>query len=104
MHNLSRYYIHLFVNEFGQVEGKLNAISQTNETYISLSQNVVVDSFEKGDEIFEVKREIRFINSFRFVSSSLEKLASNLTSDQLVNMRKFYSDAKCFELLRKKGV
>ena len=55
---------------------------------------------EEGKEI-NVKRELRFIDSFRFMASSLEKLSSNLKIDQYVNLKKYYSGNKLSLLLRK---
>ena len=37
------------------------------------------------------KRELRFIDSLRFMTSSLNKLSSNLNIDQFVNLKKYYS-------------
>ena len=38
----------------------------------------------------DVKRELRFIDSFRFMASSLDKLSSNLKIDKFVNLKKYY--------------
>ena len=45
---------------------------------------------EEGKEV-NVKRELRFIDSLRFMASSLDKLTSNLKIDQFVNLKKYYS-------------
>ena len=49
------------------------------------------------------KRELRFIDSLRFMASSLDKLSSNLKIDQFVNSKKYYSDNQ-LSLLSRKGV
>ena len=55
---------------------------------------------DEGKEV-NVKRELKFIDSLRFVASSLHKLSSNLKIDQFVNLKKYYSDNQLSLLLRK---
>ena len=55
---------------------------------------------KEGKEV-NVKRELRFIDSLRFMASSLHKLCSNLKIDQLVNLKKYYSGNQLSLLLRK---
>ena len=100
MHNLSKYDAHLFVKDFGLVDGQLKAIPQTDETYISFSQYIKVGEITVSKSI---NMELRFIDSFRFMSSSLAKLASNLSDENFKNLSKYYQDDQ-FKLLRKKGV
>ena len=44
-----------------------------------------------------------FVDSFRFMSSSLEALTNNLNKDQCKNLKKFYGDRQ-LDLLKRKGV
>ena len=62
----------------------------------------MVDKFvnKEGKEV-NVKCELRFIDSLRFMASSLDKLSSNLKIDQFVNLKKYYSDNQLSLLLRK---
>lgn len=99
-HNLSGYDAHLFIKKLG---GKINCIPTNEEKYISFSKEVLVYSFEKDDKKINVKRKLRFLDSFRFMPSSLDSLVSNLNNDQCVNLKKYYS-GKQFDLLRRKGV
>ena len=55
---------------------------------------------EEG-KVVNVKREFRFIDSVRFMASSLDKLSSNVKIDQFVNLRKYYSGNQLSLLLRK---
>ena len=55
---------------------------------------------EEGKEV-NVKRELRFIDSLRFMTSSLDKLSSNLKINQFVNLKKYYSGNQLSLLLRK---
>ena len=48
-----------------------------------------------------VKRELRFNDSLRFMASSLDKLSRNLKIDQFVNLKKYYSGNQLSFLLRK---
>ena len=54
----------------------------------------------------EVRKNIklRFIDSCRFMASSLDKLASNLDDDQCKHLREFYKEEEVFRLMRRKGV
>ena len=47
---------------------------------------------------------MRFIDSFRFMSTSLDALIKNLDPEQCKNLKKFYSDRRKFDLLKRKGV
>ena len=99
---MSGYDSHLFIKKLSG--GKLKCIPNNEEKYISFSKEIKVGEFiNKEGETTEVKRELRFIDSFRFVSSSLDSLSKNLTKDQSKNIRSYYS-GKRFDLLLKKGV
>ena len=88
-HNLSGHDSHLFIKTLGNSEGDISCIPNNEENYISFTENFIVDKFvnEEGKE-FKVKRELRFIDSLRFMASSLDKLSSNLKIDQFVNLKK----------------
>ena len=77
-------------------------IPSNEENYISFTKQVIVDKFvnKEGKEV-NVKRESRFIDSLRFMASSLDKLSSNLKIDQFVNLKKYYSANQLSLLLRK---
>ena len=86
----------------GNSEGDISCIPNNEENYISFTKQVIVDKFvnKKGKEV-NLKREFRFIDSLRFMSSSLDKLSSNLKIDQFINLKKYYSDNHLSLLLRK---
>ena len=72
------------------------------KNYISFTKNVFVDKFvNKEEKEVNVKRELKFIDSLRFMASSLDTLSSNLKIDQFVNLKKYYSDNQLSLLLRK---
>ena len=99
---MSGYDSHLFIKTLGNREGDISCIPNNEENYISFTKQVIVDRFvnEEGKEV-NVKREIRFIDSLRFMASSLDKLSSNLKIDQSVNLKKYYSGNQLSLLLRK---
>ena len=71
-HNLSGYDSHLLARN-GE---KINCIPNNEENYISFSKEVVVDEFSnKEGKHVQVKRELRFLDSFRFMSTSLGRFS-----------------------------
>ena len=106
MHSLSNYDTHLFVRELSKCPGKLNVIPETAEKYISISKSLKVGEYfhKKQEKTMPINRELRFLDSFRFLPSSLDKLASNLTSDKLHNLRNCYPEENEFQLLQNKGL
>ena len=101
-HNLSGYDSHLFIKTLGNSQGDISFIPNNKENYISFTKQVIVEKFvnKEGKEV-NVKRELRFIDSLRFMASSLDKLSSNLKIDQFVNLKKYYSGNQLSLLLRK---
>jgi hypothetical protein len=82
MHNLFGYDAHLFIKRLG---GNIKCIPQTDERFISSSKEVTVGQDDKGKRI---KRELRFIDSVKFMASSLDSLLGNIAS--YPNLGKFY--------------
>ena len=84
-HNLSGYDSHLFIKTLGNREGDISCIPNNEENYISFTKQVIVDKFfnKEGKEV-KVKRELRFIDSLRFMSSSLDKLSNNMKLTNLL--------------------
>ena len=106
-HNLSGYDTHMFIKDLAETPGKIDCISKTEEKYISFSKTIVVDTFSKNGKKIEVKRKIRFIDSLKFMASSLEKLVNNL--DHFPNLQRYFNDGDSLrsaqlELVKRKGV
>ena len=108
-HNLSGYDSHLFIKNLGFSEGNIDCIPNNEEKYISFSKK---NTYPKkaldanGDIFYEQKpiyHAIRFIDSFKFMATSLEKLVNNLPKDDCINLSLYYSGDK-FNLLARKGV
>ena len=101
-HNLSGYDSHLFIKNLGVTEGNISCIPINEEKYISFTKKIVVGAFiNEEKKIIEIKRDIRFIDSFRFMSSSLASLTDNLDEFPILSK---YCKGRKLELLRKKGV
>ena len=101
-HNLSGYDSHLFIKNLGKSEGNINCIPNNEEKYISFTKQIIVDKFinKKGEEK-EVKRDIRFIDSFKFMAASLDSLVKNLPKESFNNLTEFYKGDQLNLLLRK---
>ncbi|XP_048588392.1 uncharacterized protein LOC125572222 [Nematostella vectensis] len=103
-HNLSGYDSHLFIKNLGTSKGKINCIPNNEEKYISFTKQIVVDTFtNKEGKPVEVKRDIRFIDSFKFMSASLDSLVSNLSKESFKNLTSYY-EGEQLQLLLRKGV
>ena len=103
-HNLSGYDSHLFIKNLGVTEGNINCIPNNEEKYISFSKDIVVGEYtNKNDKVITIKQQLRFIDSFKFMPSSLDKLVENLDKNCCVNTGKFYK-GKQLSLLMRKGV
>ena len=97
-HNFSGYVSHLL----GNSEGNSSCIPNIEENYISFTKQVIVDKFvnKEGKEV-NVKRELKFIDSLRFMAASLDNISSNLKIDQFLNLKKHYSGNQLSILFRK---
>ena len=78
-HNLSGYDAHLFIRELGAHTSDMEVIAKNKEDYIIFSIKVPVDSYiDKNGEEKDKLTELRFIDSFKFMSSSLDSLTKNI--------------------------
>jgi hypothetical protein len=106
-HNLEGYDGHLFIKNLGVNSGDIKCIPKTEEKYISFTKEVVVDTFKNKDgKKKEVKSELRFLDSFKFMASSLDKLTKGLGKDDFENLDLVTSHhtTEQREILKKKGV
>ena len=101
-HNLSGYDSHLFIKNLSTSEGKINCIPNNEEKYISFTKQIVVDTFtnKEGKQV-DVKRDIRFIDSFKFMATSLDSLVTNLPKEAFKNLMSYYEGEQLESLLRK---
>ena len=102
-HNLSGYDSHLFIKNLGFSEGNIDCIPNNEEKYISFTKRIQVGSYIKKGEAIALHHKIRFIDSFKFMAASLDKLVNNLPKDDFGDLKKHYTGEK-FNLLTRKGV
>ena len=82
-HNLSGYDAHLFIKELGRKFNKndIGDIAENKEKYISFNVKINIKLAgvrdKDGKEVYK-NIKLKFIDSFRFIASSLDKLARNL--------------------------
>ena len=85
---------------------EISSVFQTYEgKYISFSKDIVVGEYEKDGKKHEIKHQIRFLDSFKFMASSLEGLVRNLAKSDLskfIQTKKEFG--KKYELMTKKGI
>ena len=86
-HILCGYDIHLFIKDLAatdkSVKNSIDCIPNTKEQCISASKYILVNGKRK---------EVRFIDRFKFVNSSLVNLASKLKSEQFIECNKLNFD------------
>ena len=79
-HNLSGYDAHLFIRELGRhSRDTMEVIAKNKEDYVSFSVEVAVDKYvdKLGNEKDKLIK-LRFIDSFKFMATSLDSLTRNL--------------------------
>ena len=102
-HNLAGYDAHFIIKEVSNAfEGDINLLPITKEKYISFTKHVFNTLDRKGKKCIK----LRFIDSFKFLNASLDKLASFLSKDKLRITQREYCNlsAENFDLLTRKGV
>ena len=78
-HNLSGYDTHLFIRILGAHTSDMEVTAKNKEDSISFSIKVPVEKYiDKNGEEKDKLIELRFIDSFKFMSSSLDSLTKNL--------------------------
>lgn len=104
-HNLKNYDAHLFIRHLALNGERIDIIPSNFERYISFTKflpvEVVTDS--RGCQR-TIHLQLRFLDSFQFLTCSLDTLASNLDSQQCRTIRKFFPSDIHFNLMRKKGI
>jgi hypothetical protein len=90
LHNLSGYDAHFIVPQLGRDNGNIDVLATSTEKFISFSKKVG-------------KIKLRFLDSFRFMPSSLMKLSENLKRADLKETRKLVPEEN-MDLVLQKGI
>ena len=78
-HNLTGYDAHMFIKELAKHGSKMGVIAKNIKDYISFSVNVEVDKYiNKNGEERSKEITLRFIDSIKFMRSSLDSQVNNL--------------------------
>ena len=103
-HNLQGYDAHLFIKQLASLPGELRCIPSTEEKYISFSKDIKVGEYRsrKTGKMVPLNFEIRFIDSYKFLQTSLANLVSNLQPTDFINTKREFKQHT--ELITRKGV
>ena len=104
-HYLQGYDAHLFIKQLSKLNGGLSCIPSTEEKYISFFKKIKVDEYQSSDRgTVSLYLELRFIDSYKFLQTSLANLVKNLQPDDFYNTITVIQEPKALELLTRKGV
>ena len=112
IHNIAGYDSHLFIKELGFSEGDINCIPNNEEKYISFTKKIQLGTYDKlvinkqGEKMLEERplyHQLRFIDSYKFMPTSLDSLVNNLPKEAFYSVKREYGE-KNLELLTRKGV
>ena len=100
-HNLRGYDSHFIMQQIGEIANKHGYTNKKGEKQ-DLNINAIPNNMEKYMAFMSGNR-LMFIDSFQFMSSSLDKLASNLPKDDIIYTSEAFKGER-LDLLSKKGV
>ena len=105
-HNSARYNTHLFIKELAEHFEDIGVIAKNKEDYYTFSVNFAVDRYiDKNGEEKEKFMELRFIDSFKFMATSLDSLTKILVNRGGKRLKGFeeYLETQ-YVLLTRKGI
>ena len=94
-------YCHFIMQQIGEIANKHGYTNKKGEKQ-DLNINAIPNNMEKY-MAFMLGNHLTFIDSFQFMSSSLDKLVSNLPKDDLIYTSEVFK-GKRLDLMSKKGV
>ena len=100
-HNLRGYDSHFIMQQIGEI-AKKHAYTNKKGEKQDFNINAIPNNMEKY-MAFMLGNHLTFIDSFQFMSSSLDKLVSNLPQDDLIYTSKVFK-GKRLNLMSQKGV
>ena len=101
-HNLAGYDVHLFIRELSKYGSQMGIIAKNTEDYISFS--IKGKYVDKNGEECSKEIDLRFIDSIKFMSSSLDSPVNNLArgSNEFFDFHEYNEHQR--ELLIRKGI
>ena len=114
-HNLKGYDSHFIINELGELIKKGEDISDNvyimnkegkmvkDESVSRISVSVIAQNAEKY-MAFYIGKHLSFIDSYAFMSRSLDELAGNLEDRDFIYIKDYFTDPVQFNLMKRKGV
>nr|XP_049699656.1 uncharacterized protein LOC126055254 [Helicoverpa armigera] len=96
-HNLSNYDSHLFIKELAKHKGHIKIIPKTKEKYLTITKYIDHDNSNRPVQI-------KFIDSFQFLSSSLDALSKSLTDKDFLHLSTEMRNDNLIYLLKTKGI
>ena len=76
---MAHYDTHFFIKELAESFENIGVIGKNKEDYISFSVNISADKYiDKNGEEKKKFLELRFIDSFKFMATSLDSLTKIL--------------------------
>ena len=104
-HNLTGDDAHFIIKEIAiAFKGRIDVLPITKEKYISFTKNVNLTDNSRNYNSRNIK--VRFTDSYKFLTTSLDKLASFLNKDKLLILKSKFQNLSTenFNLLTRKGV
>ena len=98
-HNLRGYDSHFIMQEIGEIVKK-HAYKNKNGKEQQMNINAIPNNMEKY-MAFMLGNHLTFLDSFQFMSSSLDKLVSNLPRESLKYTSKVFKGKKLDMMARK---
>ena len=91
------------MTNLGKSEGDIDCIPNNEEKYISFSKKIQVGTYlDKNKNEKPKMHEIRFLDSAKFMASSLDSLVKNLGKEKLYNVRREFGEKT--PLISRRGV
>ena len=100
-HNLRGYDSHFLMQNIREIVNRNTYINKNGEEQ-KMNINAIPNNMEKY-VAFMLGNHFNFIDSFQFMSSSLDRLVSNLPNEALKYTSEVFKNEK-FELMKQKGV
>ena len=108
-HNLSNYHMHAIVHALhnASMKNQFSVVPSTDEKYISRTMSLWIKEIQDKHGKKQIYENLRFIDSYKFMLSSLSQLIANLPSDGFQLMEKQFASMgysqKQIDLLKQKG-